>query len=157
MSGREWFHSNGESYYGQLGPAPQPFHLISCYRLRHQNTEYAHARPATARCACSSSKWGALERSWALGTTLGRSGFSCYNATSLLPASRRGGHSDSDIRYSYSLYRAYCRRTPFLTRYVNNLVKYRKVKGGEQTLFLSRKIITIMQVQEEHIHVTCDM
>ena len=59
-------------------------------------------------------------------------------------------------RYSYSLYRAYCRRTPFLTRYVNNLVKCRKVKGGEQTLFLSRKIITIMQVQEEHIHVTCD-
>ena len=41
-------------------------HLISCYRLRHQNTEYAHARPATARCACSSSEWCALERSWAL-------------------------------------------------------------------------------------------
>ena len=47
-------------------------------------------------------------------------------------------HIDINI---YSIYRAYWRRTPFLTQYVNNLVKYRKVKGGEQTLFLSRKTI----------------
>ena len=55
-------------------------------------------------------------------------------------------HSDSD-RYSYSLYRAYWRRAPFLTRCVNNLVKYRK----------NYHYYASAGLQEEHIHVTCDM
>ena len=88
---------NGSILMGRviMGSSGQRHNLPSHFLLSPPPSEYRIRARTPGHCALRVLllEVGRARAELALGTTLGRSGFSCYNATSLLPATCRGGNS----------------------------------------------------------------